>query len=80
MARNRGSGSYNHNVEVHGSAVCATSADTRCVQKPRLWVRMSLSRGDKGGCEAKFLGGPETFGAENERKYSVSGVRAKKFV
>jgi hypothetical protein len=39
-----------------------------------------LSRGDKGGCEAKFLGGPETFGAENERKYSVSGVRAKKFV
>jgi hypothetical protein len=29
--------------------------------------------GDKGGREAKFLGGPEAFGAENERKYSVSG-------
>ena len=37
-----------------------------------------LSRGDKGGCEAKPSEAPKAFGAENERKYSVSNGHTRK--
>jgi hypothetical protein len=33
--------------------------------------------GGKGGCEVKASEAPKTFGAENERKYSISDVHAR---
>jgi hypothetical protein len=39
-----------------------------------------LSRGDKGGCEAKTSEAPKAFGAENEIKYSVSAGMEKNFM
>jgi hypothetical protein len=38
-----------------------------------------LTRGDKGGCEAKSSEVPKAFGTENELKYFVSGGHAKNF-